>query len=79
MFLAIINDTYSEVKEDLATRESEFDLGAFLKKGYGNMLTKLNLKKDRLKDIADALDTADLDNVSFGYHAFYFILKGNSR
>ena len=30
MFLAIINDTYSEVKEDLATRESEFDLGLVL-------------------------------------------------
>jgi len=63
MFLAIINDTYSEVKEDLATRESEFDLGAFLKKGYANVLTKLNLKKDRLKDIADALDSADMDKV----------------
>ena len=36
MFLAIINDTYSEVKADLSTQESEFDLGAFLKKG--NML-----------------------------------------
>ena len=32
MFLAIINDTYSEVKEDLATRESEFDLGLVLMK-----------------------------------------------
>ena len=40
-------------------------IGAFLKKGYGNMLTKLNLKKDRLKDIADALDSADIDNVSY--------------
>ena len=49
MFLAIINDTYSEVKEDLATRKSEFDLGAFLKKGYNGMLTKLKLRKDRLK------------------------------
>lgn len=55
MFLAIINDTYSEVKADLSTQESEFDLGAFLKKGYTNMLTKMNLKKDRLKDIQDAL------------------------
>ena len=65
MFLAIINDTYSEVKADLATRESEFDIGAFLKKGYSNVLKKLNLKKDRLKDIADALDTADMDKVNF--------------
>ena len=39
----------TEVKEDLATRKSEFDLGAFLKKGYNGMLTKLKLRKDRLK------------------------------
>lgn len=39
--------------------------GAFLKKGYSGMLTKLNLKKDRLKDISDALDSADLNNVNF--------------
>ena len=38
--------------------------GAFLKKGYSGMLTKLNLKKDRLKDISDALDSADLNNVN---------------
>ncbi|CAG5091366.1 Oidioi.mRNA.OKI2018_I69.PAR.g13008.t1.cds [Oikopleura dioica] len=62
MFLAIINDTYSEVKEDLATRKSEFDLGAFIKKGYNGMLTKLKLRKDRLKDIQDALDSADTNN-----------------
>ena len=81
MFLAIINDTYSEVKADLSTQESEFDLGAFLKKGkliqsyiqvlikfesgYSNMLSKMNMKKDRLKDIQDALKSADQNSVSF--------------
>ena len=46
--------------------------GAFLKKGYSGMLTKLNLKKDRLKDISDALDSADLNNVNF-----VFLFKKN--
>lgn len=78
MFLAIINDTYSEVKADLSTQESEFDLGAFLKKGfyprknkkcyfylgYSNMLSKMNMKKDRLKDFQDALKSADQNSVS---------------
>ncbi|CBY18963.1 unnamed protein product [Oikopleura dioica] len=61
MFLAIINDTYSEVKEDLATRKSEFDLGAFLKKGYNGMLTKLKLRKDRLKAYTNNDDVVDWD------------------
>merc|ERR1712003_463304 len=29
------------------------------KKGYSNMLSKMNMKKDRLKDIQDALKSAD--------------------
>ena len=32
--------------------------------GYSNMLSKMNLKKDRLKDIQDALQSADSNNVS---------------
>lgn len=32
MFLAIINDTYSEVKSDLAEQANEFELGEYFKK-----------------------------------------------
>ena len=31
MFLAIINDTYSEVKADISTQKSEFEMADYLK------------------------------------------------
>ena len=32
MFLAIINDTYSEVKAELSNQKNEFDVGDYFKK-----------------------------------------------
>lgn len=32
MFLAIINDTYAEVKSDIAQQKSEFEIGDYFKK-----------------------------------------------
>ncbi len=46
MFLAIINDTYSEVKTDMSTQKSEFELADYFKKSYEKMLDRLNVKKD---------------------------------
>lgn len=46
MFLAIINDTYSEVKSDMTTQKSEFELGDYFKKSYEKMLDRLNVKRD---------------------------------
>jgi hypothetical protein len=46
MFLAIINDTYSEVKSDLSTQKSEFQLGDYFKKSYEKVLNRLNVKRD---------------------------------
>ena len=46
MFLAIINDTYSEVKGDMITQKSEFELGDYLKKSYEKILERLNVKRD---------------------------------
>uniref|UniRef100_A0A8C6AQ38 Polycystin-2-like protein 2 n=1 Tax=Monodon monoceros TaxID=40151 RepID=A0A8C6AQ38_MONMO len=46
MFLAIINDTYSEVKADYSIgRRPDFELGKMIKKSYHNALEKLKLKK----------------------------------
>ncbi|XP_070595298.1 polycystin-2-like protein 2 isoform X2 [Erythrolamprus reginae] len=46
MFLAIINDTYSEVKADFSVIPSrEFEISDFIKQGYNRALTKLKLKK----------------------------------
>ncbi|XP_055328556.1 polycystic kidney disease 2-like 2 protein [Paramacrobiotus metropolitanus] len=49
MFLAIINETYAAVKEDLATRRSDFDIGEYIKKGFDRILRKLNWKSLRKK------------------------------
>lgn len=61
MFLAIINDSYSEVKSDIATSKSEFEFADYFKRGYNKILTKMHLKKDKIVDIQQALESADTD------------------
>ncbi|CAF4414212.1 unnamed protein product, partial [Adineta steineri] len=61
MFLAIINDTYAEVKNDMSTQESEFELGEYFKKSYGKVLERLHFKRDRVIDIQEALKNADIN------------------
>ncbi|CAF4480352.1 unnamed protein product [Rotaria socialis] len=61
MFLAIINDTYSEVKSDITTQKSEFELGDYFQKSYEKMLDRLNFKQDRIIDIQNALKSAELN------------------
>ena len=51
MFIAIINDTYGEIKEEMQNQKSEIELSAFFKKGYDKVLDKLNLKKAQIVDI----------------------------
>lgn len=62
MFIAIINDTYGEVKEELSNQKSEIELASFFKKGYNKVLDKLNLKKAQIVDIQKAITTADINN-----------------
>ncbi|CAH1795418.1 unnamed protein product [Owenia fusiformis] len=62
MFLAIINDTYSEVKADIANQKNEFEMGDYFKRGYDKMMDKLNFKRDKIIDIQKALVTADINN-----------------
>lgn len=59
MFLAIINDTYAEVKDELSQQESEFQIADYFKKGYEKMMTKLSFKREKIVDIQKALQTAD--------------------
>ena len=61
MFLAIINDTYSDVKEELSQKSSDFQLSDYIKKGYSKVLKRLHLKQEHIKDIQDALNTADIN------------------
>ncbi|GAB1601077.1 polycystin-2-like isoform X1 [Argonauta hians] len=62
MFLAIINDTYSEVKGDIANQKSEFEVTDYFKRGYQRMVDKLNFKRDKIIDIQKALQSADVNN-----------------
>uniref|UniRef100_A0A8C2WFL6 Polycystin-2 n=1 Tax=Cyclopterus lumpus TaxID=8103 RepID=A0A8C2WFL6_CYCLU len=58
MFLAIINDTYSEVKADMSQQRSEMEMTDLLKKGCNKALMKLRLKKTAVDDISDSLRQA---------------------
>lgn len=62
MFLAIINDTYSEVKADVSNQQNEFEVGDYFKKSYDKMLDKLNIKRDKIIDIQKALKSADINH-----------------
>ncbi|CAF3934368.1 unnamed protein product [Adineta steineri] len=61
MFLAIINDTYSEVKNDMTNQKSEIELGDYFKKSYDKVLDRLNIKRDRVIEIQNALKSADVN------------------
>ncbi|XP_044047625.1 polycystin-2 isoform X2 [Siniperca chuatsi] len=58
MFLAIINDTYSEVKADMSQQRSEMEMTDLIKKGCNKALMKLRLKKTAVDDISDSLRQA---------------------
>uniref|UniRef100_A0A2K5D174 Polycystin-2-like protein 2 n=1 Tax=Aotus nancymaae TaxID=37293 RepID=A0A2K5D174_AOTNA len=61
MFLAIINDTYSEVKADYSIgRRPNFELGKMIKQSYKNVLKKFRLKKaEKDEDKKTTKDSGD--------------------
>ncbi|KAM7016379.1 polycystin-2-like protein 1 [Passerculus sandwichensis] len=67
MFLAIINDTYSEVKEELSSQKDELQLSDILKQSYHRTLTRLKLKKEQISEVQKALQngTTQLDFEDF--------------
>lgn len=63
MFLAIINDTYAEVKAELAALDDDRLVEEYFKKGYSNILGRFgdaNGKKPQ--DIMNALQAAYADD-----------------
>ena len=58
MFLAIINDTYSEVKAEIALQRNDFEIADYFKRGYNNMLGKMG-KRDKLLDVENTLKLSD--------------------
>ena len=61
MFIAIINDTYGEIKSEIANQKSDIELGQFFKKGYNRVMDKLNLRQAQIIDIQKAITNADLN------------------
>ncbi|XP_066535300.1 polycystin-2-like protein 1 [Hoplias malabaricus] len=55
MFLAIINDTYSEVKEELASQKDELQITDLIKQSYAKTFMKLKLKNEKISDVQKAL------------------------
>uniref|UniRef100_A0A3Q3WFN4 Uncharacterized protein n=1 Tax=Mola mola TaxID=94237 RepID=A0A3Q3WFN4_MOLML len=55
MFLAIINDTYSEVKEELSSQKDELQITDIIKQSYMKTFMKLKLKKEKVSDVQKAL------------------------
>ncbi|GAB6019631.1 TRP-like ion channel Pkd2 [Chamberlinius hualienensis] len=58
MFLAIINDTYSEVKAEISKQKNEFEIGDYFLRGYNNVLGKLG-RRDKIIDLQTAIKLAD--------------------
>ncbi|KAM8852625.1 polycystin-2-like protein 1 [Synchiropus picturatus] len=55
MFLAIINDTYSEVKEELSSQKDELHFTDLIKQSYMKTFMKLKHKNDKISDVQNAL------------------------
>ena len=53
MFLAILSDSFGEVKAEIALRESKFELGDYFKQGYVNIVEKMGARTRKM-DIEEA-------------------------
>lgn len=62
MFLAILFDTYAEVKEEMTELyEGAVGVGDLFNQGVDNLMSKLTKKKERINDLQDAMKDADAD------------------
>ncbi|CAF0799781.1 unnamed protein product [Brachionus calyciflorus] len=62
MFMAIINQSYTEVKEEMAAQQPEFMLSDYLKLNYSRVVEKLNLRRDRILDIQEVLKSDEVSS-----------------
>lgn len=61
MFLAIINETYTDVKTDLA-QSREFEIADYFRRSFKNLRNQLTLEhKQQLSDLQSAFKLADAD------------------
>jgi polycystin 2 len=64
MFVAIINNSYTKVKEENARLAPEFMLSDYLKLNYSRIVDKLTLRKNRILDIQNVIESDELKNCS---------------
>lgn len=57
MFLAIINDTYVDVKTDIAIAPKEMDMSEFFIQKYRNLLRKLGCKVKQRREGEHLINT----------------------
>ena len=62
MFMAILNDTYSEVKVEIENRKEDFQMLDFLARGYNNVREVVG-ERDKLLDIQTTIKLAADDGV----------------
>jgi len=62
MFLAIINDTYSEVKAEMEETKVQFEINDFFMRGYNNIIGTVGMR-DKMIDIENAIKLANADGV----------------
>lgn len=62
MFMAIINQSYQKVKEDMENSQPEFMLSDYLKANYARVVDKLNLRRNRIIDIEEVLKTDEISS-----------------
>lgn len=55
MFLAIINDTYAEVKSELADSDDDLAIMDYFKSHYHGLMSKLGKHQDQIEGIQAAL------------------------
>ena len=62
MFMAILNDTYSEVKTEVEARKEDFQMGDFVMRGYNNVRGIVG-ERDKMLDIRTIVKLASDDGV----------------
>ena len=62
MFLAIINDTYTEVKEEIQFQQNDFEISDYVMRGVNNTMGKIG-NRDRAIDIENAIKFASTDGI----------------
>ena len=62
MFLAIINDTYSEVKAEMSLTKLQFEITDLFARGYNNVLGSVAMR-DKMIDVENAIKLANEDGL----------------